>query len=326
MFWIVLSAILAVSTPSVKIQASRVFVTNERDGTITVIDADRDSVLGSFLVGGRCRGIRVSPDGKTLFVAVSKPSALPASRAKEYDYVVSVDVASQRVTRLYQAGSDPEQIDVTKDGKQFIAANEDQGTASFIDVKTGSRTAELIVGLEPEGVKISPDGRYAYVTSEAGNTVSVLDVKSEKVLKSMLVGSRPRDIAFCSRHHKAFTTNEHSASLTVIDTKKQAVTSEIKMPQGALPMCAVFDQEADRLYVSNGRGNSVTVLDCASEHVLATIPTGARTWGIALNSEGSKLYAANSLANTVSVIDCKTQRVIKTLKVGDGPWGVAFIH
>ena len=38
------------------------FVTNERDGTITVIDTGADRVYSTIKVGGRLRGIRLNPD------------------------------------------------------------------------------------------------------------------------------------------------------------------------------------------------------------------------------------------------------------------------
>jgi YVTN family beta-propeller protein len=308
----------------------RIYVTNERDGKITVIDADADTVIGSFMVGGRPRGIRATPDCRALYVAVSKPTSLPKERAKEYDFVVKVEISGSapldaKVTRLYSAGSDPEQIDLTHDGKHFIVANEDAGTASIVDLSSGKILAELVAGLEPEGVRVAPTGGYAYVTSEAGNTISVIDVASKTIVKSFLVGSRPRDVAFCSKHHKAFITNEHSSDISVVDTRSHSVIHTIPLCKGALPMCAQTSPDGERIYISTGRGNSVSVIDCEKDSVSATILTGHRTWGIALNKSGTKLYAANSLDNTVSIIDTKTLQVLRTLKVGDGPWGVVYV-
>src|ERR1700760_1887631 len=49
----------------------QVWVTNERSGDVTVINGSDFSVLGTIAVGKRPRGIHVSPDGKTVYVAVS---------------------------------------------------------------------------------------------------------------------------------------------------------------------------------------------------------------------------------------------------------------
>ena len=48
-----------------------VCVSNERSGNVTVIDAATDKVVATIPAGKRPRGIQASPDGKTLYVAVS---------------------------------------------------------------------------------------------------------------------------------------------------------------------------------------------------------------------------------------------------------------
>src|SRR4051794_26827285 len=49
----------------------RVYVSNEDSNDITVIDSSTDEVTGTIFVGKRPRGIRLSPDGNTLLVALS---------------------------------------------------------------------------------------------------------------------------------------------------------------------------------------------------------------------------------------------------------------
>ncbi|HEX9942405.1 MAG TPA: hypothetical protein VGG03_10340, partial [Thermoanaerobaculia bacterium] len=47
------------------------YVTNERAGTVTVIDTATDKAVGSFKVGARPRGVQASADGKRVYVALS---------------------------------------------------------------------------------------------------------------------------------------------------------------------------------------------------------------------------------------------------------------
>src|SRR5688572_24039994 len=56
----------------------RLFVTNENGGDITVVDVAAAKAIATIPVGKRPRGIRVSPDGSTLFIALSgSPMAPP---------------------------------------------------------------------------------------------------------------------------------------------------------------------------------------------------------------------------------------------------------
>src|SRR5690242_4373216 len=56
----------------------RVYVTNEWSGDLTVINADTQTAIGTYKLGKRPRGIQASPDGKSLYVALSgSPPAPP---------------------------------------------------------------------------------------------------------------------------------------------------------------------------------------------------------------------------------------------------------
>ena len=141
------------------------FVSNEKDGTITVIDTATDMPVSTIQVGARPRGIRISPDGKLLYVALSYPS----NKREGEDKIAAIDIESRQVVAKYDAGTDPEQFALSTDGTRCYIANEDAGTASVTDLKKNQVIATDVVGLEPEGVAVSPDGRWAYVTSESSS-------------------------------------------------------------------------------------------------------------------------------------------------------------
>src|SRR5581483_2953699 len=48
-----------------------VYVSNEKSGDVTVIDGATFKAVATFPVGKRPRGIHASPDGKTVYVALS---------------------------------------------------------------------------------------------------------------------------------------------------------------------------------------------------------------------------------------------------------------
>jgi YVTN family beta-propeller protein len=89
-------------------------------------------------------------------------------------------------------------------------------------------------------------------------------------------------------------------------------------------MGIVVTPDGTRLYVSNGRGKTVSVLDPATDQVLQSVEVGIRPWGLALTSDGKKLYTANGPGNDVSVIDVTTMQLLRTIPAGSVPWGVAI--
>jgi PQQ-dependent catabolism-associated beta-propeller protein len=300
------------------------YVTNERDGTITVIDTKNDRVISTIKVGGRLRGIRLSPDRNRIWVAISYPT----NQSQGEDKIAELDPKGNIIAK-YDAGTDPENFAIDDKAKRLYIANEDAGTASITDIKANRVIASMPVGLEPEGAAISPNGRWVYITSESSSTVSVIDTQTGEVVKQFLVGARPREAVFTADSARAYVTAENGNVVSVVDTKDHSVVKTIELPRGEgsaqlKPKGVVVSADGKRVYVATGRGNSVAVIDGDQLKLITLIPVGQRPWGIALTPDGRKLYTANGVSNDVSVIDTSTNKVIATVKAGDGPWGIAL--
>lgn len=299
------------------------YVTNERAGSVQVIDTDSDRVVARAQIGNRPRGMAVSPDGRRLYVAVSwwrdgkRPRIGPEA-------VVALDAKTLKVVRRYTAGgTDPECVAVSPDGRRLYLSNEEAGTASILDAATGARRATLVVGTEPEGVTASPDGRWVYVTAETSNVLTVIDAGREKTAANILVDSRPRAVIFTRGGSRAWATAEIGGTVLEIDAAKHRVLRRVKLDSTEKPVGLVLSRDEKTLYVATGRGNGVAAIDTKTARVLWRTATGSRVWGIAVSPDGRKVYAANSLSNSVSVLDAKTHRIVATIPTDDGPWALA---
>jgi YVTN family beta-propeller protein len=78
------------------------------------------------------------------------------------------------------------------------------------------------------------------------------------------------------------------------------------------------------VYVSNGGEAGVSVIDTASDSVVATVAVGQRPWNMALTPDGRKLYVACGRSGSVSVIDTERNLKLTDIGVGKLPWGVAI--
>ncbi len=68
--------------------------------------------------------------------------------------------------------------------------------------------------------------------------------------------------------------------------------------------------------------NSVSVIDTATNTIVATVPVGAGAYGVAVNPAGTRVYVSNPGSKDVSVIDTSTNAVVATVPVGGRPEGV----
>jgi YVTN family beta-propeller protein len=72
-------------------------------------------------------------------------------------------------------------------------------------------------------------------------------------------------------------------------------------------------------WVTNGGGNSVTVLDLVHMTTAATIPVGDDPVDVAVNPTRDEVYVVNRGSGTVSVIDAAAHRVVATIGVHREP-------
>jgi YVTN family beta-propeller protein len=342
-----LAAALVTSLPSLAGAAGfEVYVTNERSGDVTVIDGTTFKVVKTIPVGKRPRGIHASPDGRTVYIALSGtpiegPPQLDAQgnpiferdkdddeedkSDKSADGIGVVDVATRKLLKKISVGSDPEEFDVSADGRHLYVSNEDVKTASSLDISNGKVEKIVSLSQEPEGVAISPDGKRLWVTCETGGEVYVIDIASFKVLGHVKIGPRPRSVAFLQNGRIAIVPSESDGQLYAIDTETIKVVKTIPLPKGSRPMRVKVSPDGSKLYASTGRGATVAVLDAKTYAVLDTITVGQRPWGIVVSPDGKYLFSANGPSNDVSVVDLATSKEIAKVKAGSSPWGLAIV-
>ena len=309
-----------------------VFVSNERSGDVTVIDGNSDAVVVTFSVGKRPRGIHATPDGKRLFVTLSgSPRMAPgldenrAPADKRADGLGVIDPVARKLVDRWHVGSDPEQFAISKDGKFAFVANEDDASASIVDLDSGQSRGKIKVSEEPEGVGVNPSNGEVYVTCEENGEVFAIDPDQQRVIAKIDTGGRPRSVVFLPDGSRAYVACENGGYVAVIDAASHKLLSKIQLPTGSLPMGTAISSDGKELYVSTGRGNMIAIINTANSEVVTTIPVGNRVWGIALDPSGSKLYTANGASNDVSVLDLKSRKELRRIKVGDGPWGIAIV-
>src|SRR5688572_29596512 len=253
------------------------YVTNEDSQELSVIDTRTDSVVATIPVGTRPRGVRVSRDGKTVYVALSGspkcPPTMPDEECaklvadKSKDGIAVVDVATRKVTRVLPGGSDPETFDISKDGTKLFVSNEDANTASIVDIASGKIRATIPVGKEPEGVRLHPDGKTVWITGETDHDLTLLDTETGKSVGRIKVGKRPRDLAFSPDGSRAYVTSEVDGTLWVLDAAARKPITVVKLGEGAKPMGVVVSDDGQRVYVANGRGKTVALVDASTHQV-----------------------------------------------------------
>src|SRR5690606_7159914 len=170
----------------------------ETEGQVAIIDPAAGTIVARIDVGKRPRGMRASPDGTRLYVALSgspitppgvDPSTLPPPD-RSADGIGVIDLESRTLVRTLPSGQDPEAFDISPDGRTLYISNEETAEMTALDLETGEFKGVVKVGEEPEGVGVRPDGEVVYVTCEETNEVVAVDTRSLEVIARMPTGGR----------------------------------------------------------------------------------------------------------------------------------------
>ena len=126
-------------------RAFSVYVSNEKDNTISVIDSASLEVVKTLKVGQRPRGILLTKDGSQLLVCASDDDAVQVIDVKTWEFVKELP-----------SGPDPELFILHPSGNPLYIANENDNLVTVVDIENNKVLAEVPVGVEPEGMGISP--------------------------------------------------------------------------------------------------------------------------------------------------------------------------
>ena len=255
--------------------------------------------------------------------ALAQSLFVPARYSNE---VAVIDTSTNQVVTQIPVGHFPIRIAMTLDRRKAFISDAHSTSISVLDTVAHANIATIPVSRVPGESTITPDGRRLFVVHEAGLNhfnlqcpVDVIDTATNLVITTVLIpGHWAKDILFTLDGRFAYIANFFSGEVDVIDTTTYRVR-RIPTAAGALRLC--ISPAGDRVYVTNNHlaPGSVSVIDTATQQVIATVPVGQGPMGIAIRSDGREVYTANSRGNTVSVIDTTTLSVIATIPTG-GVW------
>jgi PQQ-dependent catabolism-associated beta-propeller protein len=292
----------------------RIFISNERDHTVTVLDGETLEVIKVIPVGRRPRDMQWNDDKSKLYVAAS-----------DVDMIQVIDLDKLEVVEEIFAGDDPEMFEISPDGTTIVASNEDEDMASFIDIESEKIFRQVPTGVEPEGVNFTADGSQVWVTAEVSQMVHVMDTKTGDVYADILVGNRPRRAVFSPDGKEYWLANEITGDVHVIDTATFEVIEKITFedlkgaPGEVSPVGITMTGDGKTVFTTLGYANRLAVIDRESRKVREYLLVGTRAWNTQLTRDNKLLYVVNSGSDDITIVDVEKEKVIRTVPVGRYP-------
>src|SRR5260221_19177 len=89
----------------------------------------------------------------------------------------------------------------------------------------------------------------------------------------------------------------------------QQVLTTVTDPNGRAPRDVAVNPVTNPIYVINQSSSNVTVIDGATNSVIASVPVGTQPSAIGVNTVTNRIYVASSSGGDIDVIDGATNAV-----------------
>jgi YVTN family beta-propeller protein len=321
-----------------------VFVFNTGDGTVSLIDPERDELVetraidlsSSFPSNQYTPGLTDDLDD-SLWLNVGRG-------------VRGLAVGSFSETAAVETGSGANWLEQTPDGRHVIvSAREPSHRQVRLDADPASETfGEVTAEIDrtPEGgrgdrdgpgpcdVTIHPDGEYAYVPDIFGDTLTVLSIEPFEIVTQVDVEPvedgparpwmgtvAPDGRTLLVEHNEA---NRGSKSIWTIDdpaAPKERARLTADDDLGGRPLTSEIGPDSETGYVFTPGSDDVTVLNLRDGTVITRLNLGGSAFVGTWDPSRTKLYAPVQTADEVAVIDHENREVVTRISVGPSPYG-----
>lgn len=176
-----------------------IYVSSMGSHEIDVIDLEKMDFTAHIPAGGRPRPYVISPDGKTMYVAVADLHGFVIVDIPGQKVLEKVEIPPQHATLRKLQYETPDTLThglaLTPDGRELWVSSLLDDSMYIYDVQAKKITGRVSTGEGPNWIVFTPDGKYACVSNTDTDDVSVIDVKARREVTRVKVGKVPKRLA-----------------------------------------------------------------------------------------------------------------------------------
>ena len=297
---------------AVKGDPYRIYVPDSGGSSVEVIDPTTMQIVGHYQVGRNPQHIVPSYDMKTLYATNDIGNSLTAFNPKTGLPIRTIPVA------------DPYNMYFTPDGKNAIVVSEALQRLDFRDPHTFALKHRLQVHCPGvDHMDFSANGGFLLATCEFSSRLVEVNLHNEQVVRYIqLPGGSPQDIKLDPTGHVFYIADRWKDGVWLINARTFKTLRFIHTGRDAHGLYP--SRDGTKLYVTNRRASSVTVINFATQRIVATwqIPGGGTPDMGNTSPDGKVLWLAGRYSSEVYAISTVDGHLIGKIAVGLQPHGL----
>ncbi|WP_309713824.1 c-type cytochrome [Armatimonas sp.] len=282
-------------------------VTNYGSDSLSVltISGDKLTVAATIAVGDEPRGVALSRDGKTAYVALAGEDA-----------VAVVDLATRKILKRLPTGLEPWHVALTPDGKRLTVGCTRARTLSVYALPSGEELYTVpLNGRNVRHIGISADGKQAFVPFINERR---FPATKDNIDRGWVVGNRLARVPLTEDGpREAIALDTQGDALGDVDGCTISPDGQtVALTAGGTHELVLFSKIEGLPFVAFGGPEDY--LEPESVQRIRRIKLGGRPLGAQFSADGKQLIVANDFLNAVQVVDVALGKVTKTITLG-GP-------
>lgn len=269
---------------------NEVYVVNTQSGSVSVIDALTNRVVGTIPVRRQPYFISIDATGHRAYVANSGSNN-----------VSILDLDSRREIAVIGAGEQPGLARISPDMRSLVVTNRVSGSVS-------------IFGLTPWPETPAPHLRVAYSGCPGATDAVILPDSS-------------RAFIACSSSHQVMAINLAAAPDTWAAKQDPSLTSDhllALLDVGKTPVHLALKPDGGEVFVSNYDSDSISEIATSTAEVGGTYTIGSRPVHGVVSADNSTLWVSNFGADSIALYSIDDGKLAGSVRTGSGPDSLAF--
>jgi DNA-binding beta-propeller fold protein YncE len=220
--------------------------------------------------------------------------------------IVVPSVASAAPPPTIGVGSNPIAMAISAKRAEMLVAND--GSVSFVDLKTNTQTAEVGTGVNhgQTAIGLVQNGAKAYIGQNAKNKMLIMNTDTQTVTGQVAVGFGASDIA--ATNGFAYITLVQPQKIAIVNAANNKLVKQIQLGQD--PQNATVAPGGRYVWVGSAVTGLIWVVDNKTKTVVRRLrPTrGGPVSGIAFSPNGKRVWVSG--LGGVSVLDRGTGKLL----------------
>ena len=169
---------------------------------------------------------------------------------------------------------------------------------------------------------VDPESRLVFITR--GEHVTVANIDSGKIMGDIPGLKHAHGIALVPSQKRGYVSSGGDDRVVAFDLESLKAVGDITVT-GKNPDAMLYDEASKHVFVFNGHSNNASVIDPATNKIVATVPVPGKP-ELAVSDGRGKVFVNLEDKNRVAEIDVKAGKVVRTWPLGscEEPTGLAI--